>query len=112
MAASGFETYESFRDTMMETFETSFASGFATSGSEVDEFFEIKYPEEEIIEMKSNDGNNNVVTIKFATCVFKIAALFIKSCSVIVFFFVAFIKEKVQNMAYINGIIIIASKIL
>lgn len=51
MAASGFETYESFRDTMMETFETSFASGFATSGSEVDEFFEIKYPEEEIIEM-------------------------------------------------------------
>lgn len=61
MVAAGYTTYESFRDDMMETFETSFASGFATSGSEVSEYFEINYPEEEIIEMHiTEDGINQI----------------------------------------------------
>ena len=57
MIAGGYATYESFRDEMMSTFETSFSSGFATSGSEVEDYFEINYPEEEIMEMHiTEDG--------------------------------------------------------
>lgn len=56
MVSAGYDTYESFRDEMMDTFETSFASGFATSGSEVSDYFEIDHPEEEIIEMHITEG--------------------------------------------------------
>ena len=57
MIAAGFSTYESFSDEMMKTFETSFSSGFSTSGSQVEDYFEIEYPEKEIFEMHvTNDG--------------------------------------------------------
>lgn len=57
MMASGFSTYDSFRNEMMKTFETSFSSGFtSSSGSAIDDFFNIEYPEKEIIEMHITEG--------------------------------------------------------
>ena len=57
MVSAGFDTYDSFRDEMMNTFETSFSSGFASSGgSEISDYFDIYYPEKEIIEMHITEG--------------------------------------------------------
>ena len=60
LVASGMK-YEDFRDLMMDTFETSFASGFSTSGSDVEDVFEVTHPEEEVIEMSmSKAGIDNL----------------------------------------------------
>ena len=50
MSAAGY-TYESFRDLMMGTFETSFTSGFESSGSIVEDYFKVEFPKKEIMVM-------------------------------------------------------------
>ena len=55
MVAGGYDTYESFRDLMMETFETSFTSGFESSGSAVEDYFKVEFPEKEIMVMTITD---------------------------------------------------------
>ncbi len=56
MIASGYDTYESFRDLMMETFETSFTSGFESSGSAMNDYFRVDYPREETMVLTITDG--------------------------------------------------------
>ena len=61
MVASGYDTYESFRDLMMGTFETSFTSGFETSGNLVEDYFKVEFPEKEIMVMTITDeGITNI----------------------------------------------------
>ncbi len=61
MIASGYDTYESFRDLMMETFETSFTSGFESSGSTMNDYFRVDYPREETMVLTITDeGISNI----------------------------------------------------
>lgn len=61
MVASGYDTYESFRDLMMGTFETSFTSGFESSGNSVEDYFKVEFPEEEVMVMTITDeGITNI----------------------------------------------------